>query len=195
MPYKVTNVTINQISDFLFKLYFDQIAGSRTYNVYLNGDLFKQIDTNNSIVLAGSRIEYIVTGVNPEQIINLTIKTVINGTEGTASDPVVFMTEDNRVFTTESTTLLAGGATFTGNLHDASIYKQIKVLAYSDKAGTIKVQQSGDGVNWDIEATQAVAPSIGIVLSIDLATRYVRVLYTNGGVAQATDFRLFSTIQ
>jgi len=193
MANKVTNVEVKQVSDFLFKLYFDQIAGSRNYNLYIGGTLFKKIDENNSILLSGPRIEYIVTGINPDQIINLTLKAVVGGVEGDSSDPIVFMTEDNRRFFTETTIPLGAGNTFTGQLHDAAIYKTIFVTAYSDQNGTIKIQQSGDKTNWDLENTQAVAGGTGISLNVDLSLRYVRIVYDNGGVAQ-TIFRLFSTL-
>jgi len=66
-----------------------------------------------------------------------------------------------------------------------------KVLgsAYADQAGTLKVQMSADGVNVDHEESidiAAATPGGGFV--VDLILPYVRLEYTNGGVAQ-TEFR------
>src|ERR1039457_4612683 len=97
--------------------------------------------------------------------------------------------------TTETTTPLAAAASFTGASHDTSAwsYVRFRVLAASDKAGTVYVEQSDDQVNWF--QTSEEAPVItdfteaSIVVESLITMRYVRAAYVNGATAQ-TDFVL-----
>jgi len=61
--------------------------------------------------------------------------------------------------------------------------------AYADQAGTLKIQFSADGVNIDHEETIDIAAATAAGgFMVDLVLPYVRLQYTNGGVAQ-TEFR------
>lgn len=62
---------------------------------------------------------------------------------------------------------------------------------FADQAGTLFVEQSGDGTNWDISKTYAVTASTGAPFSEPLYLPWVRLRYLNGASAQTT-FRLFS---
>lgn len=57
-------------------------------------------------------------------------------------------------------------------------------LVFSDQDGSLKVDQSSDGENWDYVETVEVTGSTGEGFSFPVYAPYVRVRYINGGVAQ-----------
>ncbi|MCW1382903.1 hypothetical protein OLX02_08710 [Novosphingobium sp. KCTC 2891] len=101
---------------------------------------------------------------------------------------------------TDSTTALAGAATFTGTgrATGSTPYAFFNACAYADQAGTLFVDQSLDtGTTYQPVASQAVPAGSFANLAVRLcgafgaATLY-RVRYVNGATAQAT-FRLSSS--
>lgn len=60
---------------------------------------------------------------------------------------------------------------------------------FADQAGTIYIEQSVNGTNWDISTSYDVAANDGKGFKEDVILDYVRVRYANGPVAQ-TAFRL-----
>ena len=63
-------------------------------------------------------------------------------------------------------------------------------LAYSDKAGTLYIEQSGDGLSWDVSDQVEVAANTGVKFSVEKVAQHARVRYENGLDAQ-TIFRLY----
>lgn len=89
-----------------------------------------------------------------------------------------------------TTTPLGSAGVFTGTSVDVSQYASITISAFADQAGTVNIQQSTDGTNWDITGdSYAVTASTVRPISTPVFARFARVVYTNGGVAQTT-FRL-----
>jgi hypothetical protein len=62
---------------------------------------------------------------------------------------------------------------------------------FADQPGTLLIEQSGDGVNWDISTSYSVAANDGKGFAENILLPNVRVRYTNGGTNQGT-FRLFA---
>lgn len=63
-------------------------------------------------------------------------------------------------------------------------------LVFSDKAGTLNIEQSIDGTNWDYNAAPvAVAAGVGTGFTVPLYGAYVRLRYVNGAAAQVA-FRI-----
>lgn len=91
--------------------------------------------------------------------------------------------------TNSSTTPLGGGATFTGTSRDVLQYAAVEVFAYSDVAGTLYLDFSTNGTNWDLSIPYALTAGSTLDVPSGPHTRYFRVRYVNGGGAQAT-FRL-----
>ena len=61
----------------------------------------------------------------------------------------------------------------------------LDVYAYADQAGSFDVEISIDGVTWRALSTTAVAAVTLVTLQgVRIPARFVRVTYTNGGVAQ-----------
>ena len=89
-----------------------------------------------------------------------------------------------------TTTALGASATYTGSSVETSGYKQIVGTVYADVDGTLKIQQSSDGTNWDVETSISVTGGSGKGFSIEVVAPYMRVVYENGGTAQSA-FRLY----
>jgi hypothetical protein len=96
---------------------------------------------------------------------------------------------------TDSSTNLGSAGVFTGTSRDGGAtpaYNFFIANVQADQAGTIRVEKSTDNTNWrraskDIAVT-ANAPE---EVTVKVTSRYNRVVYTNGGVAQ-TQFLLTS---
>lgn len=94
-----------------------------------------------------------------------------------------------------STTPLGISGVFTGTSFDAKDFATLSISVVSDAsstAGGLSVQFSQDGTNWDHTHTFTyTAGGNGLSYNLPVEMRYVRVVYTNDGVAQ-TSFRLQS---
>ena len=63
-------------------------------------------------------------------------------------------------------------------------------LVYSDKGGTLYVEQSGDGLSWDVIDSWSVTGGSGLGFTVEKIAQHVRVRYVNGTTDQ-TEFRLY----
>lgn len=88
-----------------------------------------------------------------------------------------------------STAPLLANAVFTGISRKSDRSDYITGMVFSDQSGSLAVQQSIDGVNWDISTTHAVTGGTGLPFSDPVYGPYWRLRYTNGGTNQTT-FRL-----
>lgn len=98
---------------------------------------------------------------------------------------------------TDSSANLAISAAFTGTSRDAGStvgYGVFAANAYADQAGTLYIDKSTDGTTWRPARQVAVAADTPVELKMLITTRYNRVRYVNGAVAQ-TAFLLTSTMQ
>ena len=83
-------------------------------------------------------------------------------------------------------TLLADGV-FTGRAINVTDYAIIYVTTISDVASAengLSVQQSSDGTNWDHTDEYTIDAGSGKTFSFQGGTKYLRVVYTNGGTGQ-----------
>lgn len=88
-----------------------------------------------------------------------------------------------------TTTALDASASYTSDGEDATSYDRITGTVFADQAGTLYIEQSPDGTNWDDSTSVSVSASAGQSFSVELVSYYVRIRYVNGGTAQGT-FRL-----
>lgn len=98
---------------------------------------------------------------------------------------------------TDSSANLAISAAFTGTSRDAGStvgYGVFAANAYADQAGTLYLEKSTDNTTWRPARQVAVAADTPVELKMLITTRYNRVRYVNGAVAQ-TAFLLTSTMQ
>lgn len=99
----------------------------------------------------------------------------------------------NSVSTVNSTiAALGNGAVFTGTAEDISPYSSVTVSLFADQASAtngLSIQQSADGTNWDIADIYTIPASTGKTFGVQVAAKFLRVVYTNGATPQ-TAFRL-----
>ena len=94
--------------------------------------------------------------------------------------------------TNSSTSILTAGSIFTGTLVDTLNYGMVVVSLRSDQASAtngLDVQFSTDGTNWDHSDVFNIAADTGKTFTFQTVARFMRIIYTNGGVNQ-TFFRL-----
>jgi len=100
---------------------------------------------------------------------------------------------------TSTTVPLAANGTFSSGQITASggygtadsRFARITGSVYADQPGTLYIQQSFDGTNWDVQSTFSVSANTGQGFSVEVVAPYVRVYYVNGATAQ-TVFRLYT---
>ncbi len=91
-----------------------------------------------------------------------------------------------------TSTPLGISGVFTGEAEDATDYSIISLFVYASHASAIdglSVEWSTDGTNWDDSDNFTVPAGNGKFFTLAPETKYYRVVYTNGVIAQ-TDFRL-----
>lgn len=91
-----------------------------------------------------------------------------------------------------TSTLLGANGVFTGIAEDITKYAEIRVSVFSNQASAtngLQMQQSSDGVNYDNVDMYSIPAATGKTFGSGSASRYFRIVYTNGASAQGT-FRL-----
>jgi hypothetical protein len=96
--------------------------------------------------------------------------------------------------TNGSTTPLGGNASFTGTAQSSLPYSALSVEVFADQAGTLIVEQSQDGTNWDTQDSFSVTASTNFQTTVNLIGSKYRIVYNNGSNAQGT-FRLQTVAQ
>ena len=91
-------------------------------------------------------------------------------------------------FEATTTPLLTSGV-FTSGTLITDTYDRAVGSVFADQAGTLYVEQSFDGTNWDISKSISVTASAGQAFSEELVAPYFRARYVNGGTDQGA-FRL-----
>ena len=91
-----------------------------------------------------------------------------------------------------STSALNAAATFTGTAVDVSGFSSVAVAVKTDQIGTLYIEFSPDGTNWDSSLSFSVAAGTNEVHRIVVTRRYFRVRFTNTSASNQTYFRLQS---
>ncbi len=88
---------------------------------------------------------------------------------------------------------LVDAGIFTGTKEEVSQYSSITVFVDTDKDGTLSMESSIDGVNWD-RKKQIMVDAImasGSIHTLQVVARFFRIVYTNStGNGDQTHFRL-----
>jgi hypothetical protein len=90
-----------------------------------------------------------------------------------------------------TTTPLAAGASWTSPVDSDPATGRIVGSVYADQPGTLCVEQSPDGANWDVVDCFSVSAGSGLGFSVEKVCPHARVRYVNGTAAQ-TVFRLYA---
>lgn len=104
-----------------------------------------------------------------------------------------------RVLFSDTTTVLAGGAVVASPSLDGGSYTRVSAQAWYGvaSAGSLVIQQSIDGTNWDTGDSVAITGGVnqtGGKLVVDLAARYVRAYILNGATPQVAAVRFVVTL-
>lgn len=89
-----------------------------------------------------------------------------------------------------STTPLNAAATFTGTGVDVSGYPSVVCAVYTDQAGTLYMDFSPDGTNWDSSLSFSVAASTNEVHRLSVTRKYFRARFTNTSASNQTFLRM-----
>jgi hypothetical protein len=88
--------------------------------------------------------------------------------------------------------LLAANGTASVGPFVAEGSDRVKGTIFSDQAGTLSIDQSFDGQNWDLQTTYAITANAGRGFSEELVAPNVRVRFTNGSGTTAATVRLYA---
>lgn len=140
------------------------------------------LTTLNGGAVSGFKVQRVKVGFGSDAI--------LRDVDATNGLPVVLL---GTVSTANSSTATLGiGAVFTGTSEDISNYATVTVTVFADQASAtdgLQIQQSSNGTNWDNMDAYTVPASTGKTFKSDVGAKFLRLVYTNGGVAQ-TAFRL-----
>jgi hypothetical protein len=95
------------------------------------------------------------------------------------------------VLQASTTTALAANGTYTSSTLNLSGWGRIIGTVYADQAGTLYVEQSSDGTNFDSSSSFSVSAGSPFGFSVEVVAPYGRIRYVNGATAQ-TAFRLYA---
>lgn len=85
--------------------------------------------------------------------------------------------------------VLGANGAYTSDAVVLGVYDKLVGSVYADQAGTLSIQQSYDGTNWDVASDISVSASSGQGFDVAIVAPNQRLVYTNGATAQ-TVFRL-----
>ena len=89
-----------------------------------------------------------------------------------------------------TSTPLNAGLTWTGSAEDVSKYPSVVVSCKTDQDGSLTIQFSTDGTNWDSVLTYTVTANLNEVHRISVSKKYVRATFTNTSAVNQTFLRL-----
>jgi hypothetical protein len=91
-----------------------------------------------------------------------------------------------------TTTALGANASYTSAAVSVGALDQLVGGVYSDQSGTLEIQQSPDGQNWDVVSSIAYTGGTNTGgFEVDVVEPFARIVYVNGATAQ-TVFRLYA---
>jgi hypothetical protein len=91
-----------------------------------------------------------------------------------------------------TSTVLAAGATWTGTGEDVTGYGSVVVALKTDQAGTLYMEFSPDGTNWDSSLSFSVAVGVNEVHRLSVTRSHFRARFTNTSGSTQGYFRLQS---
>lgn len=118
---------------------------------------------------------------------------LIDNRDGTYSVAVAIL-KNAQTAGDNTNALLAASASYTGVSLSVEGYARITGTVYSDQAGTLYIEQSPDGTNWDTATSLSVSAATATSFSVEVVAPYARLRYVNGATAQ-TVFRLYSFLR
>lgn len=106
-------------------------------------------------------------------------------------NPISFSLINCKLSTLNSTiTPLSGVTTWTGTSEECYMYNSVITSVKTDQAGTLYMEFSTDGSNWDSSLTFSVAAGTNEVHRLTTSKRYFRARFSNISVSDQTYIRL-----
>lgn len=168
------------------------LAAAPTYAWELSVNALKYFRVRATAWTSGTQVWTMIPGTYATEPIP---GAQISGTQPVSGTVTSNIGTSGLVTYTDSSTNLAISAAFTGTSRDGGAtpaYNKFIVNAVADQAGTVRVEKSTDNTTWRRATGDiAVAANVPQQLEVLVTTRYMRAVYTNGGVAQ-TQFLLTS---
>jgi hypothetical protein len=88
-------------------------------------------------------------------------------------------------------TAVGASATWTSGIRSTDGYVRATVLGIFNESGTMYVDQSNDGTNFDYSSSTATTGGTGFAISVEIVAAYVRFRWTNGTANVTTTHRLY----
>jgi hypothetical protein len=147
-------------------------------------------------LFAADAVEEVEAGSQHSNITGTTVGTK-RGLDISPIDTITVAEENKSVISTlnSSTTPLVDAGIFTGTAEDVSSFATMTVYVDTDLDGTLSMEFSSDGTNWDRQRNVAIDQNIesGTVQTLEMVSQYFRVVYTNStGNGTQGHFRLQS---
>lgn len=93
-----------------------------------------------------------------------------------------------------STAALDADNTWTSPTKLRERHDSVQGTVFADQGGSLYIEQSPDGTNWDVSAEYTIAASDGKGFSENLVAPFWRIRFVNGSTPQTT-FRITATTQ
>ena len=90
-----------------------------------------------------------------------------------------------------TTTALGAGATYTGDSVEVDKYTRLCGTVIADQDGTIYIDQSPDGTNWDYTSSFNFTANDGLAFSVEVVCPYARMRVTNTSSSDQTYLRAY----
>ena len=97
----------------------------------------------------------------------------------------------NLICVAKRITAVAGSATYTSGVVSSDGYVRAVAMGIFNENGTIYIDQSNDGSNWDYSSSVATVGGTGFAISAEVVAPYIRFRWANGTANATTTHRLY----
>lgn len=66
---------------------------------------------------------------------------------------------------------------------DPGLADRLTGILWADAAGTLHIEQSADGISWDLDTAIPAVIGTGVAVSVEIVAPFVQARYVNGGGA------------
>lgn len=94
-----------------------------------------------------------------------------------------------RIRKAHTTDVLGDTEVYTSDPINMIQYDRLHGIVAADENGTLDIEQSIDGINWDIKETLSITGGTAQSFDVKVCGEFMQLTYTNGSTPQ-TEFRL-----
>jgi hypothetical protein len=92
----------------------------------------------------------------------------------------------------KKTTAVAGSGTYTSSTRSCKEFVKLVGICMFNENGSLTIEQSWDGINFDYVSTFATTGGTGTAFSVEVVAPFFRVKWANGTANATTTHRLFT---